>query len=400
MITVHEADKIIQDNLKKYTVVDVAFKSAFGRILREDIRADRDYPPFNKALMDGIAVKTKEYLAKIRKFDILGTVAAGEAPGVFKKENSCVEIMTGAVVPKEYDCVIPIEEVTLENKTAFLKDGLDLKPFQSIRQKGADIKKNVILLSCGCRLNSANLAAAASVGKASLKVSYQPKVAVVSTGDEIVPIDTPDVPFYQTRQSNSHFIDCALRETGLFEVTAFHLKDSKKILMKQIGALLERFDVLIFTGGVSMGKFDFIPSVLEELGIQILFHKVKQKPGKPLLFGKNKKGQVVFALPGNPVSTYVGTYRYVIAHLKKALGAQEPKEYAQLTHDYEVKTDFTYFLPVKLKCTAKAQLEGVSVASGGSGDFASIAKSDGFMEIPANTFKIKEGFVGQIYRWG
>lgn len=399
MITVAEADRVIEDNLKKYPSVDCLLKNAYGKILKEEVRADRDYPPFTKSLMDGIAIKAEDYTSGLRKFEIAATIAAGKPAEFNKKAAACVEVMTGAVVPKVFDTIIPVEQITVKEGVAHINDGLKIDAMRYIRRKGADTKKGVILVPSGSLLNSVNLSTVASVGRTSVKVAYAPKAAVISTGDEIVPVDAPVVENYQTRQSNSVFIESALKYTNLFEVSSFHLKDNKKMLLKQISALLERFDVLIFSGGVSAGKFDFIPDVLKEVGIQVLFHNVRQKPGKPLLFGKNKKGQVVFGLPGNPISTQVGTMRYVLKHLKIALGLKEEDCYARLNHDYKVKTDFTLFLPVKLKITRDARWQAQAVEFSGSGDFAATVKSDGFMEIAEGNRDIKEGFWGKIYRW-
>lgn len=399
MITVFEADKIISEHLKKYPAVDCALKNAYGKVLREEVRADRDYPPFNKSLMDGIAIKKDDYLLGKRNFHISGIVPAGMAPPALLKLGDCVEIMTGAVVPKPCDCVIPIEDITLDGKTAVVKNDLPLKDSQFIRRKGSDVKKHVIVVPSGRALNSIHLSTLASVGKISLKVTYQPKVAIVSTGDEIVPADVSNIAPFHIRQSNSLFIESALNNTHLFETSSFHLKDNKKILIKQISALLERFDILIFSGGVSMGKFDYLPEVFKELGIQVLFHKVRQKPGKPLLFGKSKKGQIIFALPGNPVSTQMATYRYVIHHLKPSLGLASAPESAILANDFKHESDFTYFMPVKLQVSERGQLEALSVNSGGSGDFAGVVDANAFMEIPEGMRDIKAGFLGKIFRW-
>jgi len=398
MITVAEADKIIIENIKPFGIDERPLEEAFGAVLQEEIVADRDLPPFDKALMDGIAIKLDFYKHGRRSFKIEGIQSAGMDALSLQAGDGCCEVMTGAMLPKGCDCIIPIEQVKINGHDAVVADNLLLVTMQHVRRQGSDHKKGMKLMRKGSVILPPQIAVAASVGKATVKVSARPNVAVISTGDELVDIDAV-VKRYQIRKSNSVFIKTALMRTNLFNIEAFHFPDNKELLLKKIGILLEKFDVCIFTGGVSMGKFDFVPQVLKELGVQVLFHKVKQKPGKPFWFGKSNEGKPVFALPGNPVSTQVGAYRYVLPSLKRALGIQPILEQAVLSDEYKLDTKFTFFLMVKIISNPKAQLEARPVITGGSGDFSSIAESDGFMELPAEQDIIKAGFVGPLYRW-
>jgi len=172
------------------------------------------------------------------------------------------------------------------------------------------------------------------------------------------------------------------------------------MLLRQIGAILEKFDVLVVTGGISMGKFDLIPEVMKELKVDILLQKVRQKPGKPFWYGRTKRNQPVFALPGNPVATQVGMIRHVIPNLRKALGIkEEQEEYAIIEEAVEIDTPFTFFLLIRIESAATGQLKALPILTGGSGDFAAVSRADGFMEIPENTKKVAKGFVGRIYRF-
>lgn len=398
MITVKEADNIISKNISSFGIAQVSLKKTHGRILREDILADRDLPPFDKALMDGITIKQSSFRNGIRDFKIEGIQAAGLAALKLKSSNGCFEIMTGAVIPKGCDCVIPIENVTFNNGTATVKHHYSPAIGQNIRRQGSDHKKGKRLLLKGTILLSPQIAIAASVGKTKIKVTEKPKIAIISTGDEIVPINKANIKSFQIRQSNSLFIKSALDQTFLFDSIIFHFRDDKKLLLKEIARILKHFDALVLTGGVSMGKFDYVPEVLKKLGVRVLFHKVKQKPGKPFWFGK-KGRKIIFALPGNPVSTQVGTYRFVIPHLKKAVGMNDPQQFAILKNNFNLNTDFTFFLPVKIQSNSKAQLEATPVLTGGSGDFGSLAESDGFMELPSGQKIFKAGFISPIYRW-
>ncbi|HLF17843.1 MAG TPA: molybdopterin molybdotransferase MoeA [Candidatus Omnitrophota bacterium] len=399
MISVSEVDKIIAENIRKFPIIEIPLEEAGGAILREDIKADRDLPPFHKALMDGIAVKYSAWKAGQRNFKIEGTQAAGVDALALRKESGCTEIMTGAVLSKGADCVIPVEYVRIEENIANIHDDIKLKRMLNIRPKGADHKEGDLLIKAGCIMRPVQIATAAAIGKAKIKVSYRPKIAVISTGDELVEINEDIMPF-QIRKSNSYFIKAALDNTRLFETSVFHFRDNKKVLLRQISAIMEKFDVLIITGGISMGKFDFIPEVMKVLKVDVLFEKVKQKPGRPFWYGRTKRNQPIFALPGNPVSTQIGTVRHCIPNLKKALGLEkEEEEYAQLKESFQLDTPFTFFLPIRITCAKDGRLTATSVPGSGSGDFGSLAGADGFMEIPAETKVAEKGFTGKIYRF-
>jgi len=398
MISIEEADKIIEKNIRKFPIIEIALEDAHGAVLREDIHADRDLPPFNKAIMDGIAVKYSAFKKGHRSFKILGTQAAGIDALALRTEEGCTEIMTGAMLSKGADCVIPIEQVAITDNMAKVKADVKIKRMMNVSVKGNDHKEGELLIRQDCILNAAQIATAAAVGKAKIKVSYKPKVAIISTGDELVEVHEDVLPF-QIRKSNSYFMKAVLDKTRLFEVATFHFKDNKKMLLRQIGAILEKFDVLVVTGGISMGKFDLIPGVMKELKVDILFQKVRQKPGKPFWYGRTKRNQPVFALPGNPIATHVGMLRHVIPNLKKALGVnEEATEYAVLEEAMEIDTPFTFFLLIAIECAPTGQLKATPIMTGGSGDFATVARADGFMEIPENTQKVPKGFVGKVFR--
>lgn len=398
MIDTNEADKIIAKNIPQYPAAGIPLMEAYGRVLKEDIYADRDLPPFNRSLMDGVAINVRSWEMGTRRFPIEGTQAAGTAQLKLPHGDSCIEVMTGAVIPQGADCVVPVEHFHNDGGLAILDDSYPLEPGKNIRPQGADHQKGSCLLSKGCRLLAPQIAVCAAVGKKTVIVSYCPKVAIISTGDEVVEIDEHVEPF-QIRQSNSYFMKAALDNTKLMRSERFHFPDNKDILHREIKTILSSFDVLVLTGGVSMGKFDHVPGVLKELGVEVLFHKVKQKPGKPFWFGRSKEGKPVFALPGNPVSTQVGIYRYVIPAIEQALGINSSPEYAVLSTEVPLDTDLTIFLMVRVQPKADGRLEVSPVSTGGSGDFATVARSDGFMEIPSGAKIIKPGFVGRLYRW-
>jgi molybdopterin molybdotransferase len=292
-----------------------------------------------------------------------------------------------------------VENVTRDGGQAELKEGFKLTRTQNVHPKGADYVRGDLLVLGGCRLLAPQIAVAAAVGKTEVLVSEIPKIAVVGTGDELVGIHQKAEP-YQIRQSNSYAMQAALQLQGYTQVTRFHIGDDKGELRRRLGDILKGFDAVILSGGVSMGKFDYVPEVLKDIGVDVLFHKVKQRPGKPFWFGCNKEGKPVFALPGNPVAAQIGVYRYVLPYFNRAVGARAvPEESAVLDEAVEAKTPFTYFLPVKVECGRDGRLTAVPVYPNGSGDYASLAKADGFVELPADTFQFPKGTPARLYRW-
>ncbi len=399
MITVKEADQLISKNIQESPSICVALQDAFGMILREDLCADRDLPPFDRVMMDGIGMHFDTWKEGNRTFSIEGVQRAGIPALDLKDTKACLEVMTGAVLPGGCDCVIPVEDIDVKDGKATLREGLDLIRMQNIHRQASDHECGACLVPKGYRLLAPQVSVAASVGKSEVLVCATPKVAVIGTGDELVGLDQK-CESYQFRQSNSYAVQSALNAHGYKHVERFHIQDDKSVLEEKLRKMIEDFDVLVLSGGVSMGKFDYVPEVLAAIGVEVIFHKVRQRPGKPFWFGRNKEGKPVFALPGNPVSTQIGTYRYVLPYLSRAVGARAiSEELAVLDADVEIKTDLTFFLPVKIKSGHDGRLRALPIFPNGSGDYASLAVSDGFIELPANTYQFPKGTVTRLYRW-
>jgi molybdopterin molybdotransferase len=233
-------------------------------------------------------------------------------------------------------------------------------------------------------LRPVELAVVASVGQTSVSVLKRPRVVVVSTGDELV--DTHQTPLpHQIRQSNAYLLQAALRDLGI-EAMVHHFPDDMVAITTGLSTLLSQHDVLVMTGGVSAGKADFVPEILGGLGIRRHFHKIEQRPGRPIWFGNSANGQrVVFALPGNPVSTTLCFYKYVRPYLQTAMGmAAEPPLYAQLAEPVTFNPQLTYFVPARLEATPDGTLLGHPLPGNGSGDFANLTATDAFLELPAH----------------
>lgn len=399
MVTVPQADSILEKNPVFYPATRVPLESAAGCVLREHVAADRDLPPFDRATMDGVAVNSAAFAKGVRAFPVEGLQKAGSPALSLRSRNACLEITTGAVMPKGCDCVVPVEYVEMDGRAAKVRDEFQARPGVNVHRKGSDARKGDILLRAGCRLSTSRVGVAAAVGKSRVLVSKIPAVALVGTGDELVEIDRPVKPF-EIRRSNTCALAAGLALKGYTDVKRFHIRDNQKKLRAGLKKILRKYDVVILSGGVSMGKLDFVPGILEELGVTVLFRRVRQRPGGPLLFGKTSDGKPVFGLPGNPVSTQICFYRYVLAYLNKAAGLPPcPEHYVVLSEPAEVKTASTYFLPVAVTSSKDGRLNAAPVSPQNSGDFVSLVQSDGFVELPENTFRFPAGSAFRFYRW-
>ncbi len=399
MINIFQAEKIISKNIHLFSIKECPLIESYQRILREDIFADRDQPAFDKVLMDGIAINFSEWKEGRRYFKIQDIQAAGTKALKLKNSNNCIEVMTGGVLPEGTDCVIPVEHIQVQKKSAKVNDLIQVKRMQNILRQGSDYKKGSRLLKWGTHLSPPTVAVAAAVGKKKIKVSRRPKIAIISTGDELVDIGKP-VKSFQIRTSNSYLLHAALQKNSFSETQIFHLKDDRRVMIQEIGRILKNFDVVILSGGVSMGKFDYVPEVLVKLGVKVLFHKVRQKPGKPFWFGVKKNGPAVFALPGNPASTLVCFYRYVLPQLKRSSGLNRmPHEFAVLSEDVRTSSSLTNFLPVTVDFHKDGQLRAQPISSSGSGDYLALAKSDGFVELVEGQRHFAAKTSVPFYRW-
>ncbi len=399
MITVTQADKIIAQHLIRFPIKKCPLEEAYGHVLKEDIYADRDQPPFDRVTMDGIAINLKAWTSGRRWFHILGIQKAGMPDLTLEDGNACLEVMTGAILPKGSNCVIPLEDIQIKHHLAEIHRDLKLTLMQNVHRKGKDYHKGKLLLRAGEVLFSPQISVAAAAGVAKVKVSLIPRIAVVGTGDELVEIDQIPETF-QIRNSNAYTIEAALKLKGFHKVSRFILRDDKKKLFASLTRILKNFDVIILSGGVSQGKFDFLPEVLRDLRVRVIFHKVKQKPGKPFWFGMSRNKRVVFALPGNPVSTQICIYRYVLPYLCCALGMKErQREYASLPKRMSLKNDLTHFLPVQLLVKKGGALVAHPVQFSGSGDFASLSRSEGFIELSEHKPSYPVGSLIPLWRF-
>ncbi len=397
MIPVEEAYEILMSNLCKSKTEPVDIRKSVGRILTESIYADRNFPPFDRVTMDGIAIRFEDWQQGIREFKVQEMQVAGNPPVTLRKSGNCIEVMTGAMMPEGADTIVRYEDFEIEKKVAVVKE-LKLKKGANVHDEGSDRAIGDQLLEPGGIIGPAEAAVIATVGESIVQVAEPPKVAILTTGDELVDIDEEPLP-HQIRKSNSFAIDGALKELGVTS-TILHLNDEKEVMKSTIEEVLDKHEVLILSGGVSKGKKDFVPEVLEELGVEKLFHRVKQRPGKPFWFGVRQTEEgtnYVFALPGNPVSTFLCYYRYVKPWLFRSMGGNLTNEIATLDGDFKFEPDLTYFLQVKL--SNEGVLKAAPIAGGGSGDLANLVECDAFMELPATKKAFNKGETFPIYRY-
>lgn len=370
-----------------------------GAVLREPIVAPRDQPPFHRVTMDGIAFASQAFTSGQRSFRIAGIQPAGSAPLHLTDPLTCFEVMTGAIVPEGCDCVIPIERLDVTDGVATVKEEVAVSPWLNIHTRGLDARAGQVLLAAGTRIGPTAIALAATAGLQRVCVSRAPRIAIISTGNELVEPGAP-VADWQIYRSNAYALASALRGRGYDQLTDEHLPDDLPVLRERLAAQLERQDVLILSGGVSMGRFDYVPQVLSELGVRVVFHGVAQRPGKPFWFGVAESGTAVFALPGNPVSTAACLARYVYAGLDVALGTTTPPPaHVALQADCEVRPALTVFLPVSLEPDADARQWAQLRPTQGSGDFVSLLGTQGFVQTPPGPQCLKRGTLLPFYAW-
>jgi molybdopterin molybdotransferase len=382
-----------------YPAAPVPLASANGAILREAIHAERDQPPFNRVTMDGIAIRHAGFAAGSRRFQVLGTQGAGADALQLGNDDACVEIMTGAMLPDDADTVIPVERLQRVGDEAVLEDDYAPTAGQFIHRRGSDHAGGQQLLSPGQRIGAAEMAVLTISGQATVEVAQWPAVAVISTGSELVEPGEALAP-YQIRSSNELAIAAALQQRGCKTITRARLPDDTVQLRREISSLHDSHEVLILSGGVSMGKYDYVPQIMQELGVELVFHKILQRPGLPMWFGISADGKPVFALPGNPVSSLVCAVRYALPAIEQALGLTGSRRISlPLTEGVAFAPDLTWFLPVEVVAGEDGGPAAAPRPTNTSGDFVSLAGTSGFVELPRGRHYYDPGYHADFFAW-
>jgi molybdopterin molybdotransferase len=399
LITPRLAEEAIYSRLTCLPIESLPLTQCVGATLRENIYAERDQPPFDRVAMDGMAVDSEALRRGLKRFRVQGVQAAGAPPVKFDGGDAAIEVMTGAILPPGSDCVIPVEQLEVAEGYASLNTVVVNSAYQNVHRRGSDSRQGMLLLEAGTLLRAPEIAVAASAGMARVRVSSQPAIMIVSTGDELIEPGDP-IADYQVRRSNAYAVAATLRTRGFGRVGDDHLPDDEVLMRERLALHLTTHEVVVLSGGVSMGKFDLVPKVLMQLGVQEVFHKIAQRPGKPMWFGIGPQGQAVFGLPGNPVSTLVCLIRYVVPAIAEAMGTKRAQpERLALSTPVTFQQALTYFLPVAIEHDDWGRPWANPRRTNGSGDFLSLTGTDGFVELPPGPNTYPKGFVTTVYRW-
>lgn len=347
MIELSEALDLVVQNAYNNSSETIAVAQASNRILTEDIVAPINLPPFNASAMDGWAVNTQS----TPPLKIQGESKAGSTEKYKLQEGYAIQIFTGSAIPEGADCVIRIEDISKTEESVDFDPSLLIKD-QFIRHEGNHVQKESVVLEKGQKLHAAGIALIQHLGITEVQVQKNPKVSLFITGDELVD-PGQDLQYGQIYESNSIMIQSALEKDGITDVHIIRVEDSLEATIKSIEAEKES-DILIFSGGISVGEHDYVQPALNQFGLKTHFYKVRQKPGKPILFGEIKD-QKVFALPGNPASALVSYLTYIRTFLK---GELPTYHYAQLAHDFNNKSRRPNF------ARAKVNNEGITILDG------------------------------------
>jgi len=443
LLSVAEAEQRIHAHMPSFGTERVALDAATGRVLRQTVQAERDQPPFDRVMMDGIAIAAgagagtvppfsspcsagggwegvkflplgsgatppqpspalqgrEQASITLRRFRPAGLALAGMIEQVLDDHRACIEVTTGAMLPRGCHSVIPIEQTRREGERFVLIDGCEPAPRQFIHPRAADCRAGEILLRSGTRIRSPEVAVLAANGVAQVEVAKWPSVTIVATGDELREVDQP-LASGQIRRSNDRALAAALAARGFDDVERTWLPDDLDVATQALAGLLATRQVLVLSGGVSVGQRDFVPAALRALGVQEVLHGIAQRPGKPMWFGIGPQGQVIFALPGNPVSALVCAVRYLLPALERAIGltVAAPVKVV-LTDAVATHPSLTCFVPVDVQHDDHGRAMARPRPSPTSGDFSSLPQTYGVVELAPAAGAAPAGTVAALFKW-
>jgi molybdopterin molybdotransferase len=393
LVSVARVDAVLAGLTLPRAVEAVSLEAAVGRVLMQAIVADRDLPPFDRVMMDGYAIRHAD-LQSGQRFTVRGEALAGAARKTLSDAPlTAMAVMTGAPLPHGADTVVRIEATQRVGGDLVITKPDSIAHGDFVHRRGSDKKSGSLLVEVGQTLRSVEIGIAASAGYADLRVSVRPRLVAIGTGDEMVPVEVvPEA--HQIRRSNAAAVMAALGPLPAQVSPPVHLNDCVETETHRLEQAVSCHDVVIISGAVSKGRLDWIPHALDRIG-QCLFHGVAQRPGKPMGVWQTESGTVIFALPGNPVSTLVGAHRHLRPWLCKAMGLPCPVQRAVLSTDLSNPSPLTLFCPVRRKADGTAE----PVAINNSGDYAALSCSDGFIELPDGQNHWTAGESVAFYPW-
>jgi molybdenum cofactor synthesis domain-containing protein len=400
MISVAEAIQIVKEQTRRLATEKVAIHESLDRVLAEDIVADTDLPPFNRSQMDGYAVRAEDTNDAPVRLRIVGESAAGKGWHHQLKEGEAVRIMTGAPVPEGADAVQQVElaHELKDNTVVELLETVALA--KSIVERGSEITRGETILHPGVVINPAMQAVLASFGYATVEVSRKPRVAVMATGSELVAVD--QVPGQdQIRDSNNYSIAAYAQRAGAVVERLPLTGDITADLATAFDNAAKSCDVLVTSGGVSMGVYDFTKVALKELGAELFFERVALRPGKPTVFARLPNGTLVFGLPGNPVSVSVTFNLFARTSLLAMQGANDPAltaENSVLAKPVKGSIDRESYLPAQLTTNDDGELVAFPLKWGGSSDFIAFARATTLVIIPAGVKMMQSNTIVKVLR--
>jgi len=389
-IEVSEAKKLIRENIKSPDPIKVSISAAVGLILAEDIYSLTDVPPFNQSSMDGYALNYEGWKQN-NTLTIEGLAQAGLAEQNSLQANNTCRIFTGAAVPSGADTVVMQEKVEIQDGKLLIKDS-KLTKGQNVRIQGSEAKKGELALEKGCLLNAPAVGFLAGLGIHELMVHPRPTISIILTGNEL---QQPGLPlsYGQVYESNSYALSAAIRELGILNVDVFSAEDDLSILTEVLAIAMQQSTLVLLTGGVSVGDYDFVIPAAEANGVEQIFHKIRQKPGKPIYFGK-KEDKYVFGLPGNPASVLSCFYEYVYPAIAGLSNREKDliKRKAILETDLKKPAGLTHFL--------KAYYDGKTVKdlkAQESFRLSSFAKANCLIQLDEDRTEYKSGEEVEIH---
>jgi molybdopterin molybdotransferase len=393
MITVEQAKSILTDNIIALSAVEkINANDAMGRTLAEDIYASINLPPFNQSNVDGYAVRLSD-IAKNISWNVISEIKAGDNPTFILKEGEAVRIFTGAMVPEGADLIIMQEKIVRDKNVIYFSEPTEIKIGDHIRKEGAQVIKGDVVLNKGLLLNPSSIGFLNALGLTEINVFSKPRIALIITGNEL---QAPGEFLEKGKvfESNSVALQCAISAMGFHTAKTIHVMDDKKSLEAAVAQGFRDVDLLLISGGISVGDYDFVNEVLKENGTETLFYKIAQKPGKPLFFGKNKN-TFIFGLPGNPASALTCFYEYVYPALRKMQGRSNiflNSLQMPISKRILKKRSLANFLKAKINNGIVESLEGQE-----SFKMNSFAEANAFIYLPKEKENVEAGEMVEVH---